>query len=94
MGRQEPWKIHDNKKPTYKLHICMGGRTAGRSYSFANLDLLDQVKKLQEDKKEMRLEIERLHGVIQQLTRELDEAEVHAFCMQEKLSQLMKKERL
>ena len=57
------------------------------------LSLLEQVKKLQEVKQQMKQEIERLHGIIQQLTRELDEAEEHAFCMQEKLSQLMEKER-
>ena len=58
-----------------------------------DLSLLEQVKKLQEDKKKLKQEIERLHGVIQHLTRELDEAEEHAFCMQEKLSQLAEKVR-
>lgn len=34
-------------------------------------------------------ENERLHDVIQHLTRELDEAEEHAFALQEKLSSLL-----
>lgn len=34
-------------------------------------------------------ENERLHDVIQHLTRELDEAEEHTFALQEKLSSLL-----
>ena len=48
--------------------------------------LYDRCKKLEEEN-------ERLHDVIRHLTRELDEAEEHAFAMQEKLSQLLEKER-
>lgn len=48
--------------------------------------LYDRCKKLEEEN-------ERLHDVIRHLTRELDEAEEHAFAQQEKLSQLLEKER-
>lgn len=48
--------------------------------------LYDRCKKLEEEN-------ERLHDVIRHLTRELDEAEEHAFAQQEKLSQLLGKER-
>lgn len=39
--------------------------------------------------KELEKENERLHDVIRHLTRELDEAEQHAFALQEKLSTLL-----
>lgn len=57
------------------------------------LKRLDRIKLLENKNRILNEENERLHGVIQELTRELDEAEQNAFAMQEKLSSLMEKVR-
>lgn len=58
-----------------------------------SLRKLDALQRAQKENVKLREENERLHEVIMHLTRELDEAEEHAFAMQEKLSQLLEKER-
>lgn len=58
-----------------------------------NLRKLDALQRAQNENLKLREENERLHEVISYLTRELDEAEEHAFAMQEKLSHLLEKER-
>ena len=58
------------------------------------LKRLDRVKMLEQKTVDQKKEIETLHGIIQQLTRELDEAEEHAYVMQEKISTLMEKVKL
>ena len=57
------------------------------------LEILKRINFLEYRNKKLNEENERLHGVIQELTRELDEAEQSAFAMQEKLSSLMEKVR-
>ena len=51
----------------------------------------EQVEKWKVAYELARQENERLHKIIEDLTRDLDEAEEHAFCMQEKISTLMQK---
>ena len=58
-----------------------------------SLRKLDTLQRAQKENVKLREENERLHEVIRYLTRELDESEEHAFAMQEKLSQLLEKER-
>ena len=58
-----------------------------------SLRKLDALQRAQKENVKLREENDRLHEVIRYLTRELDEAEEHAFAMQEKLSQLLEKER-
>lgn len=53
----------------------------------------NRIEQLYDRCKKLEQENERLHDVIRHLTRELDEAEEHAFAQQEKLSQLLEKER-
>lgn len=65
-----------------------------RNYDEKNsLRKYDTIKRQAMEINKLKEENERLHGVIQQLTRELDEAEEHAFAQQEKLSELLKKVR-
>lgn len=59
-----------------------------------NLKRYDKIQEYKEKLKEKDKEIERLSGIIQQLTRDLDEAEEHAYVMQEKLSQYMERNKL
>lgn len=54
----------------------------------------NRIEQLYDRCKKLEQENERLHDVIRHLTRELDEAEEHAFVVQEKLSSLMEKERM
>ena len=91
MGYKMKTQERDYGKRKHEKFLKSGSYGLNGKGAF-DLSLLEQVKKLQVEKIKMKEEIERLHGVIQQLTRELDDAEEHAFCMQEKLSQLMEKE--
>ena len=81
------WEIEQEMKT--RLNSAYGKSV----YKMTQLEALDQIKKLQEEKKDLIKENERLHGVIQHLTRELDEAEEHAYAMQEKLSTMLQERR-